>query len=164
MAACVSVTECGRLTVYIECSATVVQGESYHYEMQITEPDGTAVDIDQFNAIVLRLYGTAVDLNYDTLYYGYWSWPDPVNREVTEPLYSLQETQSDGTILNQGIIAFDADHELTSYFTTGPLYAEIKMKKQPSGTYDYLAMPEYYIVTCLKIGNVKASQMRDFNF
>ena len=94
MAACVSVSECGRLSVYIECSATVVQGESYNYEMQITEADGTPADVDQFEAIVVRLYGTAVDLNYDTLYYGYWSWPDAVNSETNEPLYSLQKALS----------------------------------------------------------------------
>jgi len=164
MAACSSVSVCGKLSVYLECSASVVQGETYNYEMQITNADGTPADLDDYEAIVIRLYGTAVDLNYDTLYYGYWSWPDAVNSETTEPLYSLQETQSDGSILNQGIVAFTADSELTAYFTTGPLYAEVKLKKQATGTGNYYALPEYFIITCLKIGSVKASQMRDFNF
>jgi hypothetical protein len=164
MAACVSVSECGRLTVYLECSATVVQGENYHYELQLTGPDGLPVDINNYDVIVLRLFGTAVNINYEQLYYGHWSWPVEIDTETTGIIYSLQEEQSDGAILNKGIIAFEVSHDLTKYFTTGPLYAEIKLKKENTGTGNYLQEPEYYTITCLKIGNVKSSAMRDFNF
>lgn len=164
MAACVSLSECGRISISLECSATVLQGESYHYEMQLTASDGTAMDVNEFDAIVLRLYGSNVDINYDTVYYGNWSWPISVDTEITGELISLQEDQSDGTILNQGMLSFDVSHELTSYFSTGPLYAELKLKKQSAVTGQYALDPEYYIISCLKIGNVKSSHLRDFTF
>jgi hypothetical protein len=36
MAICNAISECGTITAAVECLAAVVQGESYHYEIQLT--------------------------------------------------------------------------------------------------------------------------------
>jgi hypothetical protein len=169
MATCSAISECGSIYASVECLAAVVQGENYYYEIQLTNADGTPLDITLYDAIVMKLYGEAVDISYESLYYGYWGWPFPLNSEIENELYVLQTTEvPSGTtvpiIVNEGMIAFDLDYELTRYFNTGKLYAEIKLKQQNSGTGGFLEQPVYTIITCLKIGNVKGSKTRDFFF
>lgn len=170
MASCSAVSECGSITASIECLASIVQGESYHFEIQLNNIDGTPLDLFQYDGIVMKLYGEGVDLAYDPIYYGYWGWPIAFNSEITETLYVLQDIQYDTSqpsvpiIINEGIVAFDIDYELTRYFNTGKLYAEFKLKQQNTGTGNFEAQPVYTIITCLKIGNVKKSNTRDFLF
>jgi hypothetical protein len=161
MALCNAVSECGSIYVSIECSASIVQGESYHYELQLTNPDGTPLDLTQYDGILMKLYGENVDLNYEKLYFGYWSWPVPVDT-FSNDLYVLQDvdtTASGGGIINEGIIGFDVDYLDSRYFTTGNIYAEIKLKKElVDATVLYTTIP------CLKIGRVKSSETKDFFF
>lgn len=169
MSLCNAISECGTITASIECLASIVQGESYHFEVQLNNIDGTPLDLFQYDGIVMKLYGEAVDIAYEPVYYGYWSWPIAFNSEITETLYVLQEltpTGGDptGTYINEGLVSFDIDYELTRYFNTGKLYAEFKFKQQNTGTGDFLAQPIYTIITCLRIGNVKKSTTRDFIF
>jgi hypothetical protein len=167
---CNAISECGSITASVECLASVVQGESYHYEIQLNDIDGLPLDLFQYDGIVMKLYGDAVNLDYEHLYYGYWGWPIAFNSEITETLYVLQDTQIDTAnpsipvIINQGIIAFDISYDISRYFNTGGIYAEIKLKQEESGTGDYISQPIYTIITCLKIGNVKKSTTRDFFF
>jgi hypothetical protein len=157
MALCNAVSECGSIYASIECSASITQGESYHYELQLTSPDGTPLDLTQYDGILMKLYGENVDLNYDKLYFGYWSWPVPID-SFSHDLYVLQDVDSSG-IINEGIIGFDVDYLDSRYFTTGTLYAEIKLKKElVDGTVLYTT------ITCLKIGKVKTSETKDFFF
>ena len=167
MAICNAISECGTITAAVECLASVVQGENYHYEIQLTNADGTPLDLFQYDGIVMKLYGELVDLNYESLYYGYWGWPTAFNSEITETLMVLQEIVSETggpTVLNEGIVAFDIDYDISRFFNTGALYAEFKLKQQNTGTGGFLELPVYTIITCLKIGNVKKSTTRDFLF
>jgi hypothetical protein len=169
MAICNAISECGTIAAAVECLAAVVQGESYHYEIQLTNADGAPLDLTQYDAIVMKLYGEDVDLSYEHLYYGYWGWPFPLNSEVQNELYVLQTTElpsgeTTPIIVNEGMLAFDLDYELTRYFSTGKLYAEFKLKQQNTGTGGFLEQPIYTTITCLKIGNVKSSTTRDFFF
>lgn len=157
MALCNAISECGSIYASIECLASIVQGESYHYEMQLTDADGTPLDLTQYTGILMKLYGENVDLNYEKLYYGYWSWPVPVD-SFSNDLYVLQDIDSTG-IINEGIIGFDVDYLSSRYFNTGNLYAEVKLKKElTDGTVLYTTIP------CLKIGRVKSSETKDFFF
>ena len=112
MSLCNAISECGTITASIECLASIVQGESYHFEVQLNNIDGTPLDLFQYDGIVMKLYGEAVDIAYEPVYYGYWSWPIAFNSEITETLYVLQEltpTGGDptGTYINEGLVSFD---------------------------------------------------------
>ena len=41
MSLCNAISECGTITASIECLASIVQGESYHFEVQLNNLEGT---------------------------------------------------------------------------------------------------------------------------
>jgi hypothetical protein len=55
MSICNAISECGTITAAVECLASVVQGENYHYEIQLTNADGTPLDLFQYDGIVMKL-------------------------------------------------------------------------------------------------------------
>ena len=177
MALCNAVSECGSITAAIECSAAIVQGEDYDFQIQLYDKDGTPLDLCKYDAIVMKLYGEDVDINYHPVYYGYWGYPEEVlTSKITESLIVYQQgCPPPAPVPDQGLIGFHASHEITSHFNTGTLYAEIKFKEVNTGNPTYATyvtgsdLPAYQnavytTITCLKIGTVKRSYTRDFLF
>lgn len=178
MALCNAPSACGTITASIECSAVIVQGEDYDFQIQLNDKDGNPLDLCRYDAIVMKLYGEDVDINYSPVSYGYWGYPEQIlDSRITENLLVLQQgCPPPDPVTDQGLIAFHVSHEISSYFNTGVLYAEIKLKEVATGATTYATYTTYTTGTppfqnavyttipCLKIGVVKRSYTRDFLF
>jgi hypothetical protein len=177
MALCNAVSECGSITAAIECSAAIVQGEDYDFQIQLNDKDGNPLDLCMYDAIVMKLYGEDVDINYQPVYYGYWGYPEEIlDSRIAENLLLLQQgCPPPDPVTDQGLIGFHVSHEISSHFNTGTLYAEIKLKEVSTGNTTYATYVTgsnptayqnavYTTITCLKIGSVKRSYTRDFLF
>ena len=159
MAVCNAPSTCGTITASVACLPSMTQGENYNFEVQLNDAAGNPLDLCQYDAIVMKLYGEAVDMEYENIYYGYWGYPSGLSSEINETLNVLQEGCPPDSVTDQGLVGFDISYDISRYFNTGALYAEFKFKEDIPG-----AEPVYTIITCLKIGNVKKSTTRDLFF
>ena len=179
MATCNAVSTCGSVSASIECAAAIVQGEDYSFRIQLNDANGDPLDLCLYDAIVMKLYGDDVDIHYQPVYYGYWGYPQAVldyNPNIKEHLQILQQgCPPPVPVPDQGVIGFEIPNEISRYFSTGSIFAEIKLKEQPgpyvppTGTYvtgqdNFQPDAVYTTITCLKIGTVKRSYTRDLLF
>jgi hypothetical protein len=144
---CKATTYCSTITAFIDCVPKLYQGEDYYLEIQLFDEEGMPLDLSQFSGILMHLYT-------DGFSYGNYVWPETTS---SEPIIIIQSEDSSGPI-DVGIIAFNISSELSRRFLTGPIYAELKFKKDSETTG---GNPTYKTIGCLKIGEVKQSLTKD---
>ena len=144
---CTATTYCSTITALIDCVPKLYQGEDYYLEIQLFDEEGKPLDLSQFSGILMHLYT-------DGFNYGNYTWPES---ETTEPIIIIQSEDTSGPV-DVGIIAFNISSELSRRFLTGPIYAELKFKKDSETT---SGNPTYKTIGCLKIGEVKQSLTKD---
>jgi hypothetical protein len=144
---CTATTYCSTITAFIDCVPKLYQGEDYYLEIQLFDEEGKPLDLTEYSGILMHLYT-------DGFSYGNYVWPD---NGIYEPVIIIQSEDTSGPI-DIGIIAFNISSELSRKFLTGPVYAELKFKKNSETTND---KPTYKTIGCLKIGEVKQSLTKD---
>lgn len=144
---CTSTTYCKTITAFIDCVPKIYQGEDYYTEIQLFDEEGKPLDLSEYSGIFMHLYT-------DGFSYSNYKWPE---EEGYEPIIIIQTEDTSGPI-DVGIIAFNISSELTRRFLTGPVYAELKFKKDSEITG---GNPTYKTIGCLKIGEVKQSLTKD---
>lgn len=144
---CTATTYCSTITAYIDCVPKLYQGEDYYLEIQLFDEQGIPLDLTQFSGILMHLYT-------DGFNYAVYTWPE---NSSAEPIIIIQTEDTNGPV-DTGIIAFNLPSELTRRFLTGPIYAELKFKKESETTG---GNPTYKTIGCLKIGEVKQSLTKD---
>lgn len=144
---CTAISYCETLSAFVECVVSLYQGTDHSFEIQLFDEDGLPLDLSEYSGIYLHLYT-------DGFNYAQYVWPDDGEKF---PINILQEETSDG-LVDVGIIGFDISSELSRRFLTGPIYAEIKLKKDSETTG---GSPTYKTIACLRLGEVKQSLTKD---
>lgn len=146
---CQAISYCQSITAFIECVPQIYQGTDYYFEIQLFDEEGEPLDLTEYSGLFMCIYT-------DGFNYGTYTWPESSN---VEPIIIIQSESTDG-LVDVGIIAFNISAEQSARFLTGPIYAEIKFKKDSETTG---GNPVYTTIGCLKIGEIKQSLTKDVN-
>jgi hypothetical protein len=144
---CNAISYCETLAAYVECVSAFYQGTDQYFEIQLFDEEGLPLDLTEYSGIYLHLYT-------DGFNYAQYVWPYEEGKLSIE---IIQDENSDSPI-DVGIIGFNISSELSRRFLTGPLYAEIKLKKDSETT---SGRPTYKTIACLRIGEIKQSLTKD---
>lgn len=146
---CKATTYCNTISAFIDCTPKIYQGEDYYLEIQFFGEDEMPLDLSEFDGIFMCLYT-------DGFNYGTYQWPEAEG----SGLITIIQDENTGGIVDEGIISISIPASQTKKFLTGPMYSEIKFKKNSEVTGED---PIYKTIGCLKIGEVKKSLTRNIS-
>ncbi len=146
---CSGSASCKSFTASIPCVENIYQGSDTEISIQLTNPDGTLLDLNNVSEIFIALFD---DRDEVTNLFKY-----PTDSFVTDEIQILQ-FESTSSIENQGKILLPLTSEMTSNMMMGGLYAEIRL------TFNQIDNKPSNIRTigCLSIGKIKISRIERY--
>lgn len=144
---CSSISSCGRIKATVDCLTNIYQGGDYELEIQLVDTDGTAANLDEYLSIYIAVFDSEDCVRAS------FAYPDVTG---SQGITILQETDTDGAVLNEGKFIIRLTSALTAALITGQLSAEIKLEILDT---DFEDGSRAVIIPCLKLGTVKYSKI-----
>lgn len=145
-----ALTYCGRIIAQVDCIKYIMQGTTACIDIQFFDANGDPLDLNRFTNIHIQLIDSL-----DCVVANFW-YPDIPSGSKGFIIDILQETLTDGTIINKGLVQICLTADCTK-ISTGSLFVEILLTEASTGFTG--ADGEIFGIPCLMVGKILESKI-----
>jgi len=149
-----AISMCARIIAQVDCIVVIFQGTTACIDIQLFNAEGLPLDLTNITELQVLLFN-----ELDCPIANFWYPAVPTGCKGFE-IEILQYEETDGTIVNEGLIRICLDSSCTGT-SPGPVFAELKLTEATGTTGS--PSQEIYGIGCMQVAVIKESKIYNSN-